>query len=150
MKIDIESLRARNEARRRGGVETPPSSLDVDDLLRALEDAQAELQRLKADRADLMASAELWANLYTATIDRANAAEAVLRRLAEVPGDVQRYYSLLDAIMVLREAVECLVLECADCAGSSGAGILDRAQDAWCARCAKAVEALRATLEWRS
>ena len=83
------------------------SSVDVDDLLRALDDAQAELQRLKADREDLMASAELWADLYTATVDRANAAEAVVRRLAEVPGDVQRYYSLLDAIMVLREAVEC-------------------------------------------
>jgi hypothetical protein len=150
MNIDIDLLRARNDARRRGGGERPPSAVDVDDLLRALDDAQTELRQLKADRADLMASAELWADLYTATVDRANAAEEALRRLAEVPGDVQRYYALLDSVVVLREALEGLVLECADCAESHAGGILERPLDGCCARCAKAVDALRTTLEWRS
>jgi multidrug resistance efflux pump len=150
MNIDIELLRARNDARRRGGGERPPSAVDVEELLRALDDAQTELRQLKADRADLMASAELWADLYSATVDRANAAEAVLRRLAEVPGDVQRYYALLDSVVVLREALESLVHDCTECAESHVGGILERAQDGWCGRCAKAVDALRTTLEWRS
>lgn len=149
MNIDIERLRARNDARRGGRAETAASPADVHELLRALEEAQEELRRLTVDRADLLASAERWADLYAASVDRANVAEAMLQRLADVPADVQRYYALLDAIAVLTEAVENLVRECADCAGDYGGQILERARDGWCGRCVKAVDALRATFDRR-
>ena len=150
MSIDIELLRARNEARRGGRTDTPASPADIDELLRALDDVQAELRRMTADREDLLASAELWADLYASSVDRANAAEAMLRRLADVPADVQRYYALIDTIAVLTETMENLVHECGKCAGASGGHVLERAREGWCDRCAKAVDALRATLEWRS
>jgi hypothetical protein len=150
MNIDIERLRASNDARRGGRAEAVESPADVQSLLRALDDVQEELRRLKADRADLLASAERWADLYTASVDRANVAEAMLRRLADVPADVQRYYALLDTIAVLTEAVENLVRECAECAGAHAGKLLERAREGMCARCATAVDALRATLEWRS
>ena len=67
----------------------------------------------------------MWADLYAASVDRANAAEAMLQRLAEVPAEVQRYYALLDTIAVLTEAVENLVRECAECAGAYGGHVLD-------------------------
>ena len=148
--IDIERLRARNVARRSSRAEAPPSPADVEELLHALDDVQEELRRLTVDRADLLASAERWADLYAASVDRANLAEAMLQRLADVPADVQRYYALLDTIAVLTEAVENLVRECADCAGGYAGQVLERARDGWCVRCVKAVDALRATLEWRS
>lgn len=150
MSIDIELLRARNEARRGGRTDTPVSPADIEELLRELDDVQAELRRVTTDREDLLASAELWADLYASSVDRANAAEAMLRRLADVPADVQRYYALLDTIAVLTEAVENLVRECGECAGAYGGRVLERAPEGWCHRCAKAVDALRATLEWRS
>jgi hypothetical protein len=150
MSIDIELLRARNDARRGGRTDTQASPADIDELLRELDDVQAELRRVTAEREDLIASAELWADLYASSVDRANAAEAMLRRLADVPADVQRYYALLDTIAVLTEAVENLVRECGECAGAYGGRVLERAPEGWCHRCAKAVDALRATLEWRS
>jgi hypothetical protein len=150
MNIDIELLRARNDARRSGRTDMPASPADIDALLRELDDVQAELRRVTADRDDLVASAELWADLYASSVDRANAAEAMLQRLAEVPADVQRYYALLDTIAVLTEAVENLVRECGECAGAYEGRVLERAPEGWCGRCAKAVHALRATLEWRS
>jgi hypothetical protein len=150
MNIDIEGLRARNRAHRGGQTEAPASATDIETLLRALEEVQEELRQLTEERADLLASADMWADLYAASVDRANAIEALLSRLADVPSDVQRYYSLLDTIAVLTEAVENLVRECAECAGGYGGHVLDRAQAHWCGRCAKAVDALRATLEWRS
>jgi hypothetical protein len=150
MNMDIELLRARNDARRGGRAGGPPSPPDIDELLRTLDDVQGELRRMTADRADLLASAERWADLYAASVDRANAAEAMLRQLADVPADVQRYYALLDMIAVLTEAVENLVRECAECAGTYDEHILERAPERRCDRCARAVDALRATLEWRS
>jgi hypothetical protein len=150
MNIDIERLRARNDARRGGRSEAPPSPAEIDDLFRALDDVQEELRRMTEDRADLLASAELWADLYAASVDRANAAEAMLQRLADVPSDVQRYYALLDTIAVLSEAVENMVRECAECAGIHGGQIFERAREGRCDRCARALDALRATLEWRS
>jgi len=150
MNIDIESLRARNNARRGGRADAASSAADINELLRALDDVHAELRRLKENQVDLLASAERWADLYAASVDRANAAEAILRRLTEVPADVQRYYALLDTIAVLTEAVENMVRECAECAGAYGGHVLERAPEHWCGRCARAVDALRATLEWRS
>jgi hypothetical protein len=150
MSIDIDRLRARNDARRSGRTEAPPSPADVEELLRALDDVQDELRRLTKDRADLIASAGFWADLYAASVNRANAAEALVARLTEVPSDVQRYYALLDTIGVLREAVEDLVRDCAECAGAAGAQLTERAREASCGRCARAVDALRASLEWRS
>ena len=149
MKIDIERLRARNAARRGGPAEAPPSPADFEELLHALDEVQEELRRLTVDRSDLLASAERWADLYAASVDRANVAEALLQRFADVPADVQRYYALVDTIAVLTEAVETLVRECADCAGACGEQVLERAREGWCGRCVKAVDALRATLEWR-
>ncbi len=150
MDIDIELLRARNDALRAGRADAPPGPADIDELLRALDDVKAELRQMTADRADLLASAERWADLYAASVSRANAAEALLQRLAEVPGDVQRYYALLDTIAVLTEAVEDMVRDCAECAAAYRGHILERSQEGWCGRCARAVDALRATLEWRS
>jgi hypothetical protein len=150
MSIDIDQLRARNNARRSGGTETPPGPADFEELLRALDAAEAELRRLTQEHADLQASAELWADLYSASVDRANAAEETLRRLAAAPTDVQRYYALVDTIGVLTEAMEGLLRDCGDCAGSYGGKVLERAREAWCGRCVKAVDALRATLAWRS
>ena len=150
MSIDIEGLRARNSARRGGLSEAPASTADVELLLRALEEVQGELRQLTEERADLRASAVMWADLYAASVDRANAAEALLQRLADVPADVQRYYALLDTIAVLTEAVENLVRDCTECAGASGGHVMERAKEPSCGRCAKAVDALRATLEWRS
>jgi hypothetical protein len=150
MNIDIDLLRARNDARRSGRTEAPPSPADVEELLRALAEVQEELRRLTEDRADLMASAELWADLYAASVDRANAAEAMLQRLTEVPLDVQRYYTLLDSFGVLREAVESVVRDCAECVRASGEQILERGRETACARCAQAIDALRATLAWRA
>ena len=69
-----------------GWKDAPASTATSTMLLRALDDVQEELRRLTADRADLLASAELWADLYAASVDRANAAEALLQRLADVPG----------------------------------------------------------------
>jgi hypothetical protein len=149
MSIDIDTLRARNDARRSGRTEAPPSPADVEELLTALDDVQQELRRLTRDRADLLASAELWADLYAANVDRANAAEAVVRRLTDVPADVQRYYALLDTIGVLRETVEGIVRDCAQCAMPAGP-VSQRDREAACARCARAVDALRAALDWRS
>ena len=77
MRIDIELLRARNDARRRGdapGVDVA-SDVDIDALLEALDEAERELLRLREDNEDLRASAELWADLYTARLERANALE---------------------------------------------------------------------------
>jgi hypothetical protein len=150
MNIDIERLRARNDARRGGRAEAAPSPADFEELLRALDSVQEELRRMTVDRADLLASAERWADLYAASVDRANIAEARLQRLAEVPTDIQRYYALVDTIAVLTEAVENLVRECADCAGAYAGQLLERAPEGFCGRCLKAVDALRATLEWRS
>ena len=70
MRIDIELLRARNDARRRGdaaGVDVA-SDVDIDALLEALDEAERELLRLREDNEDLRASAELWADLYTASL----------------------------------------------------------------------------------
>ena len=110
--------------------DAPASPADVEELLRALDDVQEELRQLTEDRADLLASAERWADLYAASVDRANAAEALLQRLADVPADVQRYYALLDTIAVLTEAVENLVRDCAECAGAYGGHVLERAPGA--------------------
>ena len=148
--IDIEQLRARNAARRGGHGEVAPGPAEIEELLRALDAVQQELRGLTEERADLKASAELWADLYAASVDRANAAEALLKRLADVPFDVQRYYALLDTIAVLTEALENLVRDCAECAGAHVGHVLERAQEGWCERCAKAVDALRVTLAWRS
>lgn len=145
MNIDIEQLRARNAARRGGRGEVPPSPAEIEELLRELDAVQEELRRLTEERADLQASAERWADLYAANVDRANAAEALLKRLADVPADVQRYYALLDTIAVLTEALENLVRECSECADAYAGKLLERAQERWCGRCAKAVDALRAT-----
>jgi hypothetical protein len=150
MNIDIEGLRARNNARRGGLTDAPANTADVELLLRALAETQEELRQLTEERADLLASAGMWADLYAASVDRANAVEALLQRLADVPADVQRYYGLLDTIAVLTEAVENLVRDCTECAGAYGGHVLERAQEHWCGRCATAVDALRATLEWRS
>ena len=84
MRIDIELLRARNEARRRGDARDVDVAcdIDIDALLDALHEAEGELVRLQEDNEDLRASAELWADLYAASLERANAQEQATRIFA--------------------------------------------------------------------
>jgi hypothetical protein len=150
MSIDLDALRARNEARRHGRSHAKAlCAADVDELLRALEVARIELRKLREEHADLMSSAELWADLYTASARRANAAEERLRQLADAPVDVQRYYAALDTIAVLTEALESVVRDCAACALDVTSSLRDIARDRFCGRCMRAVDALLTTINAR-
>ena len=134
MPIDIDLLRARNEARRRGTPEAHVTcEVDIDVLLESLETAEAELARLHQDNEDLRASADLWADLYTASLDRANALEA------QWPPD---YVRARDAVLVLREALDAFVRDCGLCAPARGGRVWDAPADTFCANCTRAVAAL--------
>lgn len=131
MKADIAAIRARNEGRRQGRVSTPTPWDDIDVLLDALDDAQAELTRLREEHADLHASATMWANLYSA--------------LATQPAapHIQQYSELAESIGVLREAVEGFLRDCMTCAPWDVTRVFDMTPSETCARCVRAVAALR-------
>ena len=140
MRIDIELLRARNEARRRG--DAPDAhvacDVDIDALLEALDEAERELARLQEDNEDLRASAELWADLYTASLERANALEG--KAAPPLPPECQR---ARDAVVVLREALDAFVRDCGLCAPARVGQWHDAAPDSFCANCTRAVAALQ-------
>lgn len=141
MRIDIEMLRARNEARRLGTVESHVAcDIDIDALLEALDEAERELARLQEDNEDLRASAELWADLYTASLERANALEKEKAALRLPP----EYEKARDAVVVLREALDAFIRECNLCAPARVGQWHDAAPDSFCANCTRAVTALQA------
>ena len=141
MRIDIEMLRARNEARRLGTVESHVAcDIDIDALLEALDEAERELARLQEDNEDLRASAELWADLYTASLERAN---ALAKEKAATPLPPE-YEKARDAVVVLREALDAFIRECSLCAPARVGQWHDAAPDSFCANCTRAVTALQA------
>jgi hypothetical protein len=135
MSIDLEALRARNAARRQGHP-TPISIClaDIDELVQALDAARAEVRRLREENEDLHASAELWANLYASSVERANAA-------------TDHYHAALDAVAVLTEALEETIRECAQCGVDVAARLAEAARERFCERCVRAFDALRTTLD---
>ena len=144
MPVDIEAIRARNAARRRGEPHADGACVsDIHALVDALERAQQELAGLREDVGDLRASAELWADFYIATVDRANAGDAPVEAPAqerrERDADRRRLAVAADTVAVLREALETVVQDCASCAAERRTA--DHADS--CARCARAVDALR-------
>jgi hypothetical protein len=146
--IDIEALRARNERRKQGRADAGPCTSDMDELLQAYQDARGRLAALTETHADLHESARLWADLYSASVDRANDAEARIRRVQEAPADVQRYCALRDSVDVLAGALQTLVLDCVHCreAKRSGEGEGQEGSENRCARCIRALDALRASM----
>jgi hypothetical protein len=142
--VDIDAIRARNAARRKGEPHADGACVsDVHALIDALERAQQELARLREDVGDLRASAELWADFYTATVDRANAGEASVEAPAHerraTDADRRRLEVAADTVAVLREALEAVVQDCAGCAAERRTA--NHAHS--CDRCARAVDALR-------
>jgi hypothetical protein len=59
----------------------PTAADDVATLIDVVQDLRRELEEVRELNDDLRASAELWANLYTANVERANAAESERDRL---------------------------------------------------------------------
>lgn len=113
--------------------------MDVDALLAALEQAERELARLHEDNEDLRASSELWADLYTASVERANALEERCAALALPP----EYAKARDAVVVLREALDAFVRDCGICAPARVGDVWDAPPDSFCPNCSRAVAALR-------
>ena len=142
MPIDIEAIRARNEARREGRAPACATACpeDVDTLLEALIEARRELHRLGEDNEDLRASAVMWADLYAACAERSSTEVLQSPRRAPLPS--KEYEAALDAIAVLTEAIEALVQDCARCAVQRGR-VSDVITDQLCETCARAVTALR-------
>ena len=155
MNIDIEAIRARNEARKRGPASEPNSALvalDIDALLEALDEAQVEAKRLVEENADLRASAELWRDLYEAHVRRAITSGIDLERFErECPPDVKDYYAALDRIAVLAEALEGMLRDCEVCAGKALSSFQEsgRTEEA-CRRCDRALGVLQAAMAARS
>jgi hypothetical protein len=141
MRIDIELLRARNEARRRGEASgaNVADDVDIEALLEALEDAERELARLQEDNEDLRASAELWADLYEASLERANALESA----TGTPKLPPEYEKAREAVVVLREALDAFIRECGLCAPARVGQWHDASPDSFCANCTRAVAALQ-------
>lgn len=140
MKVDIEALRQRNDARKRGDRTNPPCELDVDALIQVLTSAQHEIDSLSEQNADLKASAALWSNLYEKNVRRANEAEAK-SAVAERPA-AERYLIALDVVEVLKEALTAVVEDCPHCIVHAPASRTEAAER--CERCARAVTALDA------
>lgn len=142
MPIDIEMIRARNEARRRATAPTVDVAyeFDVDTLLEALEAAERELARLHEDNEDLRASANLWADLYTASVERANALAEQVVALTLPP----EYQKARDAVLVLREALDAFIRDCGICAPVRVGEPWDAPPDSFCSNCQRAVAALQA------
>ncbi|HEX2342383.1 MAG TPA: hypothetical protein VHI98_18035 [Vicinamibacterales bacterium] len=149
MNIDIDALRARVRARSVTPVherDRESAEADVEALLTALDEARAAVKRLTEEDDDLRESVEIWIRLYDANLRRANRAEAEVKRLrCDLPGQVQQLYEVLDRVDALREAVAAAVGECEMCARQSQ----DRSNrlegnSSACARCLRALEALRA------
>lgn len=131
MEFDIEAIRARQRARREG-TDGPACEEDIDALLEALDDAIRELARLREDNDDLRGSATIWADLYEASVATQGS----------------RFRELLDAITTLREALEELLLECAACVPRHAGNLRDFPVGEFCARCAKAANALLQSSGW--
>lgn len=147
MRIDIELLRARNEARRRGDARDVDVAcdIDIDALLDALHEAEGELVRLQEDNEDLRASAELWADLYAASLERANAQEQA-NAAPRLPVD---YEKARDAVVVLRDALDAFIRDCNLCAPARVGQWQDAAPDSFCANCTRAVAALQTARDVR-
>lgn len=146
MRIDIEMLRARNEARRRGEADAHVAcDVDIDALLEALAEAERELERLHEDNDDLRASAELWADLYTASLERANALQHANGAVKLPP----EYEKARDAVMVLRAALDAFIRDCNLCSPVRVGTWHDAAPDSFCANCTRAVAALQTARQVR-
>ena len=109
MKIDIDALRARFGA---GSEEA-----DIETLLAAFAEAQADVKRLTEQDEDLRESAEIWIRLYQDALDR---------------------------VETLRSAIADTLTECEACArhaqdGTSG----PERTGTTCAQCLKALDALQ-------
>jgi len=84
---DFDSILARHAARVAGQSPQPGEPTANDDvaaLIDALRESRRELDDVRDLCEDLRASAELWATLYAANVERANAAEEERDRLAGV------------------------------------------------------------------
>jgi predicted nuclease with TOPRIM domain len=145
MRIDIELLRARNAARRSGDAPDVhvACDIDIDTLLEGLDEAERELARLQEENEDLRASAELWADLYEASLERANALQEAK---AALPPD---YVKARDAVFVLREALDAFIRDCNLCAAGRVGQWHDAAPDSFCANCVRAVAALQTARQVR-
>lgn len=147
MSVDVEAIRARARKRRttpasedRAEVET-----DLEMLLRALEEARADVEQLTQEHEELRGSAEAWIRLYEANVRRADRADAQAARLrSDLPTSVQDLYERLDRVTLLSEVITDVVRDCEVCARSADPSVSARAVDA-CARCRRALDALRST-----
>ena len=137
---DIAAIRARNERRRQGSDSSSACAEDVDALLDDLDQALAESARLREEHADLHASSEMWANLYSA---------AAGAPATDAPPHVDEYSKLLDSIRVLREATEGFLGECVTCAPWDVTRLFDMTPREMCDRCGRAVSALRRSVDSR-
>jgi non-ribosomal peptide synthetase component F len=151
--VDVQAIRRRRAARTNHPSHECPDrhavNADIDALLVALEAARAEFHRLTESHEDLRESAELWVRLYDGSLARANAAEAALAHLhSPVSDDARAVYGTLDRIAALREELASVVRECAACARNVCDGRFEpETRGDSCARCLKALEALR-SLNW--
>ena len=143
MHLDLDAVRARNQARKAGTLEARvPCEWDVDALVDALAAAHRELDQLREQNADLEASSALWSRLYEQNVQRANTAE---QRLA-VSGSpsAQEYYRARDKVDVLAEALASLLEDCPTCHLAESGPATDSEDAERCTRCARAIDALGA------
>jgi hypothetical protein len=148
MNVDLEAIRTRARERRtatstderRGEAES-----DLEALLGALAEAQADVTRLAQEDDELRESAEIWIRLYEGNVRRANRAEAEVMRLRRsLPRYVQDLYERLDRVTLLTDVINDVVRDCEVCAQRANSSVSTGAVDA-CARCQRALDALRST-----
>jgi hypothetical protein len=148
MNVDLEAIRTRARERRTAtstDAGNGQAESDMEALLGALAEAQAEVTRQAQEDEELRGSAEIWIRLYEANVRRANRAEAEATRLRRsLPGYVQDLYERLDRVTLLTDAINDVVRDCEICAQRANSSVSASAVDA-CARCQRALDALRST-----
>ena len=153
--MDVESIEAREHRRHTQPSHDCPDReavhSDIQALIDELTRARASVRQLTENDADLRASAEIWCQLYDASVARANAAEAAAARLRRdpseppLPDNVKSLYAALDRVVELTDVLGTVVRECEVCArrACDAAGISAQTSEA-CVRCIQALEALDA------
>jgi len=147
MTIEVDALMARIRARKKSGdcADGDAVDSDLETLVDALVQARAEVRRLTEEDEDLRGSAEIWVQLYDASIQRANTAEAELKRLRrDLPANVQQLYEAMDRVDTLTEAIAGVVRECEVCArhAQDKTALAERTSEA-CIRCKRALDLLQ-------
>jgi hypothetical protein len=150
MTLDIDALRAKVLARRKGAAhdskDREEADTDLETLIGALEQARGEVKRLTEEDEDLRGSVEIWIRLYDASLRRARETEAELGRLRQdLPGRVQELYAALDRVADLTDAIHHVVHACETCTQvtQERASVSEHLRAA-CARCRRALDALQA------